>query len=534
MMQIVIWARVSSREQKEGYSIDAQLRACRERAAKHDWTVVREFVCAESAKRGATRNAFNRMFQWVRQNARREKIDAILSHKLDRVCRNMRDAVRLQELEDDCGVRLSFVENQFGPGAAGALSFNVMAAVAQYYSDNLRSEVLKGIDEKVRQGWPTGHAPFGYLNVADKEEPIIPHPERSKTLYRIFELYATGSYTFKTLADRLRDEGHIFRPSVRRFYRTTLSYILNNRFYIGEITRNGQVFQGRYRLVVPRPLFEACQDVLHGRNRRSSTHTHLFNGGILRCGICGFALTSEVIRRQLKGGGVREHIYYRCGNNHPEPGHPRVRWREDRLEAAIKEDLGRMRLPAEVADWFRKAIQEAFADVEALHRKRKAALAKRKTEIANMLERLLDAYLLGAVEEGPFKAKTGRLKGELAEVEASLAEAVAYDPEAPQRALAVFDFSQSLVDGWERSNLARKRELLDAVSLNRTVTDVSLVLTKRKPFDFLAEGPELKDGRGDWRSFEPGTRALRRFLAALGVSRGPGSKATGRLRRLSA
>ena len=102
-MNIVIWARVSSREQKEGYSLDAQLRANRDRAQANGWHVAREFVIAESAKRGAERKAFNEMYGWVRANAKREKIKAILSHKLDRVCRNMRDAVRLQELEDICG-----------------------------------------------------------------------------------------------------------------------------------------------------------------------------------------------------------------------------------------------------------------------------------------------------------------------------------------------------------------------------------------------------------------------------------------------
>src|SRR5262245_10547693 len=201
-MNIIIWARVSSREQKEGYSIDAQLRATRERAQANGWHVVREFEVAESAKRGAERKAFNEMFAWVRANAKREKIGAILSHKLDRACRNMRDAVRLQELEDTCGVQLAFVENQFGPGAAGALSFNVMAAVAQYYSDNLRGEVIKGLDEKVRQGWPTGIAPFGYMNVDDPDEPVIPHPERSKTVVRIFEMYAGGGHTFRSLSDQ--------------------------------------------------------------------------------------------------------------------------------------------------------------------------------------------------------------------------------------------------------------------------------------------------------------------------------------------
>ena len=89
---------------------------------------------------------------------------SILSHNLNRVCRNLRAAVRLQELEDPCG-QLAFVENQFGPGATGALSFNVMAAVAQYYSDNLPVEILKGVDQRVRQGWPMGLAPNGFKNV---------------------------------------------------------------------------------------------------------------------------------------------------------------------------------------------------------------------------------------------------------------------------------------------------------------------------------------------------------------------------------
>jgi len=142
-MNVVIWARVSSREQAEGYSLDAQIRINRDKAEREGWTVIREFVIAESARRGAERIAFNEMYQWVKKNAKRLQIEAVLAHKLDRICRNMRDAVRMQELEDACGVRMAFVDNEFGPGAAGALSFNVMAAISQYYSDNLRQEVRK-------------------------------------------------------------------------------------------------------------------------------------------------------------------------------------------------------------------------------------------------------------------------------------------------------------------------------------------------------------------------------------------------------
>ncbi|MEX0643374.1 MAG: recombinase family protein [Pirellulales bacterium] len=497
-MNVVAWARVSSREQREGYSIDAQIRAMRDKAAKAGWTIVKEFVVAESAKRGVDRVAFNQMFKWVKTNAKREKINAIFAHKLDRVCRNMRDAVRLQELEDTCGVQLTFVENQFGPGAAGALSFNVMAAVAQYYSDNLRTEVIKGMDEKVRQGWPTGLAPYGYMNVDDRNEPVVPHPEKSRTVIRIFELYASGQYTFKSLADKLAGEGHVYQPSQPRFHRTALSYILNNRFYIGELKRNGQVFEGRYRLLIDRRLFDACQDIVNGRNRRTGNPDIMLAGGIIRCACCDFAMTGELIRRKLNDGGCNEHIYYRCGNNHPDDDHPKIRWREADIEAAIFREFEAFRMPNKMtSDWFRNAVAAAFDDVGSATAMRRKMLTKRRTELTNMQDRLLNGYLAGTIDEPMFQLKSADLKSQLEDVLRQLDEADQFDPALGQTALAVYDFSQNLPDIWRGSNSAKKRTLLEVVSLNRKASDVSLVLTKRKPFDFLAERPFLKKSRGD-------------------------------------
>lgn len=497
-MRVVAWARVSSREQKEGYSIDAQLRAMRDRATKSGWTIVKEFVTAESAKRGADRVAFNAMLKWVRANAKRERLEAIFAHKLDRACRNMRDAVRLQELEDSCGIRLVFVENEFGPGAAGALSFNMMAAVAQYYSDNLRAEVIKGMDEKVRQGWPTGSGPYGYMNVSDRAEPVQPHPERSRTVVRIFELYATGRYTFKSLADQLAGEGHVYRPSQPRFTRTSLSYILNNRFYIGELQRNGQVYEGRYRQLVDRVTFEACQRVLNGRNRRTGRPDLPLSGGLLRCACCGQSMTGERIRRKLRGGGVREHVYYRCANNSRGEDHPVVRWKAADLETAIADDLARLRMPsAEIADWFRDALAAAFDDSDSHHARQVSSLRKRRSELANMQDRLLNAYLAGSVPDETYRAKQEDLATEVQGVEASLDGAGEVDPQRGQAAVAIFDWSQNAAEIWRGSNNDDRRAILDALCLNRDVGPTSLALTKRKPFDVLAEGLFLGKSRGD-------------------------------------
>jgi site-specific DNA recombinase len=497
-MNVVVWARVSSREQREGYSLDAQLRVMRERAQSSGWHIVREFVVAESAKRGAERHAFNEMFAWVRTNAKAEKIKAILSHKLDRVCRNMQDAVRLQGLEDICGVQLAFVDNQFGPGAAGALSFNVMAAVAQYYSDNLRSEVLKGMDERVRQGWPTGLAPYGYINVDDPEEPVKPDPDTGPAVTRIFELYSSGGHTFESLVEQLAREGFRYRPKQPRFHRTALSYVLNNRFYIGELHRNGQVYEGRYQRLVDRATFDLCQDVLNGKNRRTKLVEHPLAGGLFRCAHCGQSITGERIRRKLKNGGVREHLYYRCSNNHPGPDHPTVRWKAEDLEQAIIEDLAKMRLPTpEIADWFRTALQAAVTDLTASQRRQTTSLTKRKSDIAAMQNRLLNAYLAGTVDETTYVVKCNELKGEAAKAEESLAKVGGIDAGRGEKAVAIFEWTQKAAEVWRGSNNSVRREILDSVCLNRTLGHLSLVTVKRKPFDVFAEGLNISNSRGD-------------------------------------
>lgn len=114
-----------------------------------------------------------------------------------------------------------------------------------------------------------------------------------------------------------------------------------------------------------------------------------------------------------------------------------------------------------------------------------------------MQDRLLNGYLAGAIEQAVFQTKAADLKREIAQVEEALERATLCDPDAPSRALALFDFSQRVADIWYGSNSEIKREVLECVSLNRTLTATSLCVAKRKPFDWIVERPFLKSGRGE-------------------------------------
>jgi flagellar biosynthesis/type III secretory pathway ATPase len=133
------------------------------------------------------------------------------------------------------------------------------------------------------------------------------------------------------------------------------------------------------------------------------------------------------------------------------------------------------------------------------------SLVKRQTELGKMLDRLLTAHLSGTVEEATYLSKSQELKSEAKDVEEAIGSLNAEDsPVDVDLGLKLFDLSQNLVELWLGSNIAARREILDLLCLNRTLSDVSLDLVKRKPFDAIAKRPVLEKSRGDRiRTYDP-------------------------------
>ena len=93
-VKAVIYARVSSEEQKkEGFSIEAQLDLLRSYAQKKNIDVVREFTEAETAKQTG-RHKFAEMLRFLKKS---KDVNAILVEKTDRLYRNFRDYVDVDD-----------------------------------------------------------------------------------------------------------------------------------------------------------------------------------------------------------------------------------------------------------------------------------------------------------------------------------------------------------------------------------------------------------------------------------------------------
>ncbi len=113
----VVYARVSSKEQeKEGFSIPAQLKLLKQYAAAQRFTVAQEYVDAETAKQTG-RAAFGEMVAYLKA---RPAVRVMLVEKTDRLYRNRKDWVTVDELEVEIhlvkeGVRASYARGREAP-----------------------------------------------------------------------------------------------------------------------------------------------------------------------------------------------------------------------------------------------------------------------------------------------------------------------------------------------------------------------------------------------------------------------------------
>src|SRR5580700_9304412 len=160
--QAVIYARVSSKEQeKEGFSIPAQLKLLREYAAANSLAVAQEYVDVETAKQTG-RAAFGEMVAYLKSHP---SVRVMLVEKTDRLYRNLKDWVTVDELDVEMHFPKEGVVLSRESRSSEKFMHGVKVLMAKNYIDSLSEEARKGMQEKAEQGlWPS-NAPLGYRNV---------------------------------------------------------------------------------------------------------------------------------------------------------------------------------------------------------------------------------------------------------------------------------------------------------------------------------------------------------------------------------
>lgn len=299
MKTYIAYVRVSTtRQSDQGTSLIEQRRAIQRYAAIKSLTITDWFEEIETA---ATKG--RPIFRRVMGRLRSSNSTGLILHKIDRGARNFKDWADIGELLDR-GVDFRFAHEDLDLGSRGGrLAADIQAVVAADYIRNLRDEIRKGIQGRLNQGIYPFAAPLGYLN-GGAGQVKTPDPFAAPFVVYAFTRYATKTETLKSLAGRLTEMGLRTRRN-HTISIGSLSTLLHNRFYLGEMVVAGVNYPGKHQALISPQLFDTVQTILRDQRpgpQRRVKHNFLYRGR-LQCGSCKWRLTGEFHRAV---------VHYRC------------------------------------------------------------------------------------------------------------------------------------------------------------------------------------------------------------------------------
>lgn len=201
------YVRESTEEQGQGFSPDAQRQAIARFAAENDLTLVGEYCDFHSGWRKADGRP---EFQRLMADAAERRFDVVLVFHTSRFARNQVEARRYKALlRERLGIRVVSVTQPMGDDPSDPSSFlaeSIHEMFDEYYSVSLSFWTRAGLAEKARQGHLVGQLPWGYMRDPDTRE-AVPHPERAPLVLGMFERYATGQESDRTIAAWLNAKG---------------------------------------------------------------------------------------------------------------------------------------------------------------------------------------------------------------------------------------------------------------------------------------------------------------------------------------
>ncbi len=331
------YCRFSSDNQREE-SIDAQKRAINKYAEENGLTICKWYIDEACSARTANRPGFQEMIE----DSGKRGFNKLLIYKFDRFSRDDYDrAIYKRKLKMN-GVQIISVMEKVDNSPQGEMLQSILEAWATYYSNNLSTEVMKGMKEnafncKCNGGVP----PYGYKRIPHIENGItktskkgtIMHdtvidPKNAEAVKLIYNMTLEGK-TRTEIMERLNSLG--FRDAKGNEFKcgTYIDRILRNERYTGTYIFNEYrrvLNMGKYGIeknadpikiengfpkIIEKETFLAVQKILEQRVHRSpfnTTEQYLLAGKIV-CGECG-----KTFQGWKKSKNGKDYIYYKCTN----------------------------------------------------------------------------------------------------------------------------------------------------------------------------------------------------------------------------
>jgi site-specific DNA recombinase len=417
MARARIYGRRSDDDQST-FSPDAQQRQCRTWCAQQGHDVVGVYFDDDMSGRRADRPELQRMIA----EAKADPSSIVVVHKFDRLGRDSIDALTIiyRELKPKRVRVESVMERVDAWTPLGRMVVTQSFGIANYFSDNLATEITKGLAEKAEKGGAVGPVSYGYDWEYQRDAKgdrvrgtgqLKPTPD-APTVAHMFARYATACYSDLTLAQELNRDGYTFcrrgRLSARvPFTADTVGGVLSNRIYLGEVTYHGEQHPGAHEPIVDRELFERVQAIRLQRKRagrhqnRETPRAASLLSEIAYCGHCGRRLHLCASGRQTS-----RTLYYRCAAKRNEGTCDAPMVRTTLADPWALDVLRELTIPPHIRDAAIALAQQHLAQPP--------ATATDAAQIPKRLSALKALFKLGDMSEAEYLRERANLQAQLA------------------------------------------------------------------------------------------------------------------------
>ncbi|WP_394219128.1 recombinase family protein [Halobacillus trueperi] len=331
-LKAAIYARVSTEEQAEGYSIDAQIDTIRKFCVQRETEIVEEYI-----DRGISGKSIEGRYslQKMLKDAEEGKFDVIYIWKISRLARKNVDLLTIVENLSKSNVKLYSISENFDTETTmGKFSLQMIGAVAEFERNSIVENVKLGMRQRARKGKWNGGIVLGYKSVKssnpnkdDSRLEIV--PEEAAIVRKIYNLYVSGK-GLKAIANQINHEGYRTKRG-NHFSTAAVKDIVTNPIYIGKVRfnryenwserrRRGKsediiIQDGNHDPIVDPELWSQVQLI---QKKKASKPMKNYDGkyllvGLMKCPMCGATMVSSRTTNKLKDGTKKVLRYYTCG-----------------------------------------------------------------------------------------------------------------------------------------------------------------------------------------------------------------------------
>ena len=370
----VIYQRVSSKEQEEGFSPETQKEQCYNWAERHGYDVVKCFEGEhESAKTDASRKRFNAMLKYVLD--RKNKIDAVIVYATSRFSRTGTKSFSIVDELLEKGIPVFSATSSYDARTADGKMFQRFELLQAEHNNAVKSQAVKDNGARaLRTGRWIQQPPIGYEMKTTRAQQTITINAKGELIRKAFQMKADENLTNEEIRQRMSTMG--LPLSKQRW-----SQIFHNIFYAGFYAHpflEGDIIEGRQEPLVSLEVFakvNGLTEQAHSRGYEVKTdkqYAPLL--GTIKCPVCGHNLTASLSTKMRKRYG-KEVGYYVCSRKHCK-----CNVSANRVNKSFEEWIDSASLPEAFSEVLAFQLRKAFP---ILNQRNVEAIAAIKTNLAH-------------------------------------------------------------------------------------------------------------------------------------------------------